>query len=342
MLGLGRLLLVRVAILVVSVFAIAVLSFGLVLLVPGDPALVIAGESASEAQIAEVREQLGLADPLQTRFVNYVGALLRGDLGNSLFTGQSVAENIAEYLPNTLELVGLSLVVATVLGLGVGIICAYYRRRWPASVGSSWLGIAQSIPDFVVGLLLIFVLYYLLRWVPAPVGQFDIGAVPPDRVTGFVILDSVLAWNLPALASVLGHMVLPVLTLGLVYSAFLGRVTAASVGQAMLSPQVEFARACGLPERQVIRYALLASRTPILTYGAILFGALIGGEAVVEVIFGWQGVSRWALEGVLRTDLPVIQGFIVLNGVIILVVYLILDLVTALLDPRITYSNRSR
>jgi peptide/nickel transport system permease protein len=161
--------------------------------------------------------------------------------------------------------------------------------------------------------------------------------MPPPPVTHFLLIDSLLSGNWQILGSALAQSVLPVLTLGIVYSAYFGKTARTVLAAALDSSQIEFARACGLPRRQIIGYAVLMGRTPILTYAAILFGTLIGGEAIVETIFGWQGVGQWALEGVLKVDIPVIQGFVILGGFATLLIYLLLDVVVSVLDPRISY-----
>jgi ABC-type dipeptide/oligopeptide/nickel transport system permease component len=327
----------RLLMIPVSMLVIITLCFGLVSLIPGDPAMTISGGYATANELAEIRHELGLDKPLGERYLDYLGAVAHGDLGTSFFTQEPVLRSIGEYLPNTLELIGLALVVAVALGLALGGIGAYFQRRLPDRVSSVVITATQSVPDFVLGLVGIYVLFYLARLAPPPLGRLGIGDSQPPSVTHFLILDCIIAGDWSALASALRHAVLPVLTLGIIYSSYFAKTARATLGQAMSSAQVEFARACGLPEHQVIHYAFVVARTSILTYGAILFGVLLGGAAIIETIFSWQGAGQWALNAMLNVDVPVIQGFVLVVGLMTLLIYLALDIMIVLLDPRTTH-----
>lgn len=325
----------RLLVIPVSAFVIVTLTFGLVSLIPGDPAVTISGGHGSPAQLAAIRDQLGLNHSLGRRYVDYVLSVGHGDLGRSFYTGQPVRSSIANYLPNTLELIVPALALALGLGLVLGLVGAYFRRRLPDRISSVGITITQSVPDFVLGLLGIYVLFYRLRFVPAPIGRLGVTDALPPRHTGFLFIDSLVAGQWGTFGSAVAHAVLPALTLGIVYSSYFGKTARATLGQAMGSAQVEFARACGLPERQVVRYAFLAARTPILTYGAILFGVLLGGDAIIETIFAWQGAGQWALNAMLNVDVPVIQGFVLVAGLMTLLIYIALDFTVVALDPRL-------
>lgn len=321
----------------VSMFVIVTLCFGLVSLIPGDPAAVITGGYATAEQIDAARHELGLDKPLGERYLDYIGAVAHGDLGTSFFTRRPVLQSIGEYLPNTLELIVPALAIAVLLGLVLGGVGAYFQRRLPDRVTSVIITATQSIPDFVLGLVGIYVLFYLARIAPPPLGRLGIADTAPASLTHFLLLDSLIAGDWATLGSALSHAALPVLTLGIIYSSYFAKTTRATLGLAMGSAQVEFARACGLPERQVIRYAFVAARTSILTYGAILFGVLLGGAAIIETIFSWQGAGQWALNAMLKVDVPVIQGFVLVVGLATLLIYLVLDLLIVLLDPRTSH-----
>jgi ABC-type dipeptide/oligopeptide/nickel transport system permease component len=327
----------RLLVLPVSLFILITLSFGLTELLPGDPAVAIAGNFASPEEVARISADLGLDRPLGERYVSYIADTARLDLGESFFTGLEVRSELLKRLPATLELVFVSLLLAALLGLILGSVGAYYRG---GRVDRSTRGIVtlfQSVPDFLNALLLIFVFYYLLAWAPDPVGRLGIsGGAGPDG-TGFLLLDSLVAGQPDVFFSYLSHLALPAIALGIAYCAFFAKITRSTMATSFSSPQVEFARACGLPERQVVRYALLQARAPIMTYGAILFGSLIGGAAIVETIFSWQGAGQWALDAILQLDVPVIQGFILATGALTMLIYLFLDVLVVLLDPRVRY-----
>jgi peptide/nickel transport system permease protein len=196
--------------------------------------------------------------------------------------------------------------------------------------------VLQSVPDFFLGLILIYVVFFLLGLAPSPSGRLDIVETPPPDRTGFLLIDSVVAGQWSTLRSVVAHLFLPVVTLGLVYAAYFAKTARSTVGKALGSQQVQFARAMGLPERTVVRYAFVEARTTLVTYSAVLFAALFGGETIVERIFAWGGLGTWALDGILKLDLPVVQGMVLVAGLITLVTYTALDIAVGLLDPRIS------
>lgn len=331
-----KLVATRLLALPLSLLVLITLSFGLVELMPGNPAVTVAGNFATPAEVQRIEQTLGLDRPLGERYVDYLGDAVRGDLGSSFFTGQSVVGELGRRLPATVELVVLALLLSSLLGLVLGTVGAYFRRTWYDRFSRGLVTLFQSVPDFLLALLLIYFLFFLWRIAPAPVGQLGFQS-SVDRVTGFLLIDTLVAGRPDLLLEYLKHLLLPVLALGLVYSAFFGKLARSVMATAFASPQVEFARACGLPERKVIRYAFLQARAPILTYGAILFGSLVGGAAIIETIFSWQGAGQWALEAILKLDIPVIQGFILAAGVVTILIYLFLDVLVALLDPRVRY-----
>ena len=310
------------------------LAFALVLLMPGDPAATIAGNFADEETLARIRGELGLDQPIPVRYLNYLVGLFHGDLGLSFASRQPVGEELLRYLPNTIQLVVAGILIAMVLGVALGTIGAYFRNRIPDRIARGTVTVIQSIPVFVLGLMLILIFFYILRWLPPPVGFLGFGDIKPPSVTGFLLIDCVIAGQWGTLGSALSHMVMPAVTLGITYSAFFAKISRATMGESMFSQGIEFARASGLKESTVVVYALRQSRTSILTYGAILVGQLVGGATVVELIFSWQGVGLWGLQGILNIDVPVIQAFVMIAGMITLITYLILDLVIVALDPR--------
>jgi len=325
-----RLLAIPLSLIVVATFA-----FGLVALIPGDPAVHILGQFASDEELARLRGELGLTRPFLVRYLAFMGQLAQGDLGTSFFSRRPVLEEIGRYLPATIELVVLSMIGAVLIGLVVGGIGAYYRGRWQDRIASGSITLFQSVPDFLLALLLIFFLFFLLGVVPPPVGRLGFGAATPPAVTGMLLIDSLIAGDFDTFRRAAAASVMPVLALSIVYSAYIGKISRTTVSAALQSDQALYARACGLSEWRVFTYALLQARTPILTYGAILFGSLIGGAAIIETVFAWRGVGEWALQSMLKLDMPAIQGFIVVAGGITLLLYLLLDILVLLLDPRI-------
>ena len=219
----------------------------------------------------------------------------------------------------------------------IGGIAAYTRGKATERMSRVLITITQSVPDFLLGLILIYLVFFLLGWAPAPVGRLGISESKPDPITGFPLLDSALRGEWKILASLLHHMMLPVLALGFVYSAYFAKISRTTLAESLSSKQVEFARACGLSEWQVFRYAFVVARTPLLTYAAILLGTLLGGAAIVETIFSWRGLGQWALEAMLKVELPAIQGFVLVTGLSTLLIYLVLDIIVMILDPRVKF-----
>lgn len=334
--GRVRLVLSRLLFLVAALFGVVTLSFLLVSVTPGDPAETIAGPIAGPEQVAAVRAELGLDKPLGERYVDYMGGLLQGDLGTSYYSKQSVTSEIADKLPPTLLLIALSIVLAALIGIAVGTTGAYFKGRWPDKVTRLGTGVFQAVPDFLLGLLLIYFMFFVLGVAPSPTGQLGITDLPPPKVTGMVPVDALIAGDFAAFSSSMSHHLLPVLTLGLVYAAYFAKTARSTVGKALNSQQAQFARALGLPERTVVRYAFVESRTTIVTYAGVIFATLFGGEAIVERIFAWDGLGQWALQGILRLDVPVVQGMVLVAGSITLVTYTLLDIIVGLIDPRIS------
>lgn len=327
----------RLLVIPLSVFVVVSAAFALVNLLPGNPAIAIAGGFVTDERVAEIEASLGLDQPLGSRYLEYVRDLSNLDLGKSYYTDTPIVDELLERIPNSIELVIPALIVAAVLGLVLGGIAAYTRGNTTERMSRVLITFTQSVPDFLLGLILIYLVFFLLGWAPAPVGRLGISESKPDPITGFPLLDSTLRGEWKILASLLHHMMLPVLALGFVYSAYFAKISRTTLAESLSSKQVEFARACGLSEWQVFRYAFVVARTPLLTYAAILLGTLLGGAAIVETIFSWRGLGQWALEAMLKVDLPAIQGFVLVTGLSTLLIYLVLDIIVMILDPRVKY-----
>jgi peptide/nickel transport system permease protein len=325
----------RLALMVVSLFALLSLTFLLTALIPSNPARTVAGPIATDEQVAVIAHQLGLDRPLGVRYLDYLQALAHGDLGTSYFSKTTVASQIATYLPSTLELMVLGLIIAIVVGLLLGALSAVYHRRAADRVSLVVVGIIESMPSFVLGILLVYIFFTQLAVLPGPEGQLSIAASPPTKATGFTIIDAMLTGQPDLISDAVSHAVLPALTLGLVLSPVFARVGRVALREALESDYVKFARACGLPGHMVFGYAMRLARTPLLTYGALVFGLGIGGTAIIETIFNWNGLSQWAVAAMLKSDYPEVQGFILVAGSFTLIVYLLLDLIVTVLDPRL-------
>jgi peptide/nickel transport system permease protein len=281
--------------------------FLLLRVLPGDPVeAMLAGSGASQAAIAQTRQQLGLDDPLPAQYSRYLLHTLRGDLGRSLFSNRPVTLTIAEQLPATLQLAAAALLVAVALGLTLGILAALRTGTWidRAAMGVAVLGV--SVPVFWSGLLLIWVFSVGLNWLPA---------------TG---ADS---WR---------HLVMPALVLGLGGAGPIARLVRASLLDVLRADYITIARAKGLPEAAVIgRHALRNAIIPTITLIGLQAGFLLGGTVVTEVVFARPGLGRLVVEAILWKDLPVVQGIVLLIAATYVIINLLVDMATFALDPRL-------
>jgi ABC-type dipeptide/oligopeptide/nickel transport system permease component len=333
--GLRKYLLTRLAFIPLGAVGVATLAFFLVNLVPSDPVRALLGNLATPAQIRATTHRLGLDQGLGQRYLSFLDGLLHGTLGQSYYGGASVGGQIVSRLASTAELVGLGFVVAWVLGVTLGGLGAYHAGGPLDRILSGIVALTQAVPDYVLGLLGALLFFYVLRVLPAPIGQIGLTVSPPTHITGAAFLDALLTGNGPALSDAFKHLILPVLALGIANSVVFARVTRSTMSAALETAHVEFARAQGLSEWRVVRQAFRASKIPVITYAATVAAGLVGGDAIIEQVFNWQGIGQWAVTGLLNDDLPAVQGFVLLSGFVTLLAYLIADLLVLRADPRI-------
>ena len=295
---------------------VAVLVFLLLRLTPGDPAAIIAGDAASPENVAKIRENLGLSKPLITQFGIWFGNLLSGDLGESYFFKMKVSTLIGQRIEPTLALSFFTIIIAVLVAVPLGVLAAWRQGGWldRALMGFSVLGF--SIPVFVLGYLLIWLVSLKLGWLPVQGYQ---------RIAeGF--------------GPFIRHLILPSVTLSVIYIALIARVTRASVQDVLSEDYIRTARAKGLPEiRVLISHALVNAAVPILTVIGIGISLLIGGVVVTESVYGIPGLGRLTVDAVLARDFPTIQGVILFFSFIYVLINLLVDLSYLLFDPRIRY-----
>jgi ABC-type dipeptide/oligopeptide/nickel transport system permease component len=236
--------------------------------------------------------------------------------------------------PATLELVTFGLLLALIIGFPLGVAAARLRSG-PVRKFADYYGLlAGAMPDFWLALVLIYIFYTQLGWIAAPLGRIDMAVVPPKTITGSLVIDSVLTGNLEALSSSFGHLVLPVLTLGIINAGPILKMTQTMVSRALSSEFVHYAEMCGLPRHVVLRQAVRAALPAIVTIVSVLYGFLIGGAVLVEIVFSWGGAGQYAVQGVLNADVNPVLGFVVFSAVLSLIIYLVVDLIYFALDPR--------
>ncbi|WP_371437550.1 ABC transporter permease [Polaromonas sp.] len=330
-----RIILSRSAILIPQMFGVLLATFLLIRLLPGDPALLMLGNMATPEQIANLRERLGLTGSLWTQFVSYLTTVIHGDLGTSMFTANPVTVDLFDRVPATLELITCAMLVTIVIGVSLAVVSVVRPGGAVDRISKVYGLAAGAVPDFWVGLLLIYFLFYMFGIAPAPFGRLDAIISAPPVVTGFLTIDSLLAGDLAAFRSAVGRLFLPVLTLAIVNAGALMKMTQMILEENYRSEYIRHARASGLTEGQLIRSALRNSLPPIITMVGFLFGFLLGAAVLVETIFAWGGLGQYAVSAVMNSDYPALQGFVLVASAFILVVYTLVDVLYGLADPRI-------
>lgn len=325
----------RMLFIVPQLLGIILVSFLLVKMIPGDPAVMMLGPFAGEDQLAKLRGQLGLDGTIVDQFWIYLQGLVQGDLGTSWQTTRPVLEDLLQRFPATLELITLSLLLALLIGIPLGVAAAYFKRSVVKKFSDYYGLLAGALPDFWLGLVLIYLFYTLLNWAPPPLGRMGIAILAPPPVTNFAILDSIIAGNWQALWSALGHLMLPVITLGVINAGPILKMTQSTMERMLESDFVRYAEMCGLPERQVIRQAFRNALPSIVTIVSVLYGFLIGGAVLVEIVFSWGGAGQYAVQGVLNADINPVLGFVLFSAILSLAIYLLVDLIYFAIDPRI-------
>ncbi|MFO1059279.1 MAG: ABC transporter permease [Dongiaceae bacterium] len=325
----------RLLFLVPQLVAVSLIVFFLIRLLPGDPAYLIAGQFATQERVAEVRHDLGLDRPLYEQYLLYVGRVLHGDFGQSWRTSQAVTEDIARRLPATLELILLAGGLSVLLGIPIGVYTAVKRRGVGDKVLFVYGMLSGSIPDFWLGLILMYLFFSVLGWLPGPIGRLDPIDEPPPTLTGMYSIDALVTGQWDVLVSAVRHLVLPVATLVLVYMTLIIKNTRTTVEEMLRSDFVEHARALGLSRGTQLRYALRNAMPPVVTVVGIVFWYLLGGAVLVETVFAWGGLGQYGVEAVINSDYAPLQAFVLLAAIFTLFVFLLVDLAYFLIDPRI-------
>jgi peptide/nickel transport system permease protein len=297
-------------------FIVSLISFGLMRLIPGDPAASIAGPSATPAQIEQLRRDLGLDEPLLLQLLHYYQGLLQGDFGKSLLLGKGVLAATMERLPVTIGLSLYALVLTLLIGVASGIIAALRQNTWVDQVAMMIAMLGISIPNFFLGLLMIIFFAVQLGWLPSG------GYVP--------FTQDPIGW--------LRSTTMPAISLALLQAGLLARITRSGMLEVLRQDYVRTARAKGLPERQVIlKHALANALIPIVTVVGIIISLLLSGAVVTEALFSLPGMGQLLTQAVLSRDYPMVQGGLLLVTTFLVLVNILVDVLYALIDPRVRY-----
>jgi len=327
----------RVALMVLVLLGVTAITFVLTHVVPVNPVLAYVGDHAPQSVVVAVEKQMGLNLPLPEQYAVYLWNLVHGNLGTSIANQQPVSYDLGLYLPATLELSTAALLVVIVVGMATGVVSALYRNTWIDQIARLFALGGVSLPVFFTALVFLGVFYVLLGWLPGP-GQLGPYTVAPPHITGMVVVDALLSGDWSTLGDALRHLVLPAVVLGWASTGVVARMVRSSLLEVLGADYVRTARAKGLAERTVVlRHALRNALIPTLTVVGLSYGSLLQGAVLTETIFAWPGIGRFATASVTDLDVPAVLGVTLVAAIIYSFVNLIVDLLYAGVDPRISY-----
>lgn len=327
----------RLLISIIQLIAIVVGSFFLMRVLPGDPVILRLGAMATPESIAKVRHDMGLDLPLITQLLNYTRQVMHGDLGHSWRTANAVSSDLLMRFPATVELISFSMLLALFVALPIGMITALRPSGLLSRATLLYTLLAGAMPDFFIGLLLIFFLYFKFNLAPPPMGRLSLLVEPPAAVTRMYVIDSLITRDWVALRSAIAHLVLPVSTLAFVQAGPIMKMTRSTVLQILEGDFMYFARVCGLKAGYIWRYALRNALPPVVTLASLLYGILLGGAVLVETVFAWGGLGQYSVLMIVNADYDGIQGFVLVASAFSLLIYLALDILYVVIDPRVRY-----
>ncbi len=315
---------------------VSIVVFFMVRAIPGDPAQLLLGQQATEEQVQQVRQNMGLDKPVIVQYGIFLADAVRGDLGDSIVTGRPVTTELLARLPATLELTAFAMLVAILVGVPVGVISAVKQYSLLDKFTSVLALIGLSMPIFWLAMILIVIFFVNLGWLPFP-GRLSTGYAVTS-ITGLVLVDSLLTLNFAAFWDGLKHLILPAIALGTIPMAVIMRMTRSSMLEVMGEDYVRTARAKGVvPWRVIFKHALRNAMLPTVTVIGLQAGLLMGGAVITETIFSWPGVGQIAAESVYRRDYAMIQGVVLYGATLFVLVNLVVDVLYAVLDPRVRY-----
>src|SRR3984885_860580 len=326
----------RLVTVVPTLIGVVIVTFLLTRVLPGDPAVYFAGPAATPQSIADIRKTLGLDQSLPKQFLRYVDDLAHGNLGNSLATGRPVVSEIVSRLPASAELTLFGLIISMAIAIPLGILAAVKQGSWIDHTCRVVATAGVSLPVFFTGLLLVYVFYFKLGWAPAPLGRLDVFYDAPPQVTGFYLIDSLIAREPGIFMASLKQLILPGLTLAIFSLAPITRMTRASMLAVLSSDFVRTARASGLSSFTVIvTYAFRNAMLPVITTLGMVFSFLLGANVLVEKVFAWPGIGSYAVEALLASDFAPVQGFVLTMAVMYVALNLLIDVLYGVIDPRV-------
>jgi peptide/nickel transport system permease protein len=332
-----RLIVRRLLFLVLVLFGLSVITFTLSHIVPNDPARLIAGPRASPSAVTKVRHEYGLDQPLVVQYVDYVRGVARLDFGRSFTSRQPVRDDLEKYLPATIELGTYAFLLSTVIGVPLGVLSAVRRDSWLDHLARFVSISGLALPVFWLALMVQYLFFGRLGWLPD--GQrLPIGTDPPPSVTGLYAVDSLLTANWSLLRLVLAHLAMPVVVLAFGSLAVVTRMVRGGMLDVLNQDYVRTARAKGLAHRDVVvRHALKNALLPTVTSLGLQVGLLLSGTFLVELVFSWTGIGRYAVQAIEQVDYNAIMATTLIIALIFVLVNLVVDVLYLFLDPRISF-----
>ena len=329
----------RIAMIIPVLLGVSLLVFALMRVFSPDPAPIVLGQHATESAAAAWRTLYGLDRPIPVQFWEFLRGAARGDLGMSFYTKAPVTREIMARFPATVELAICAIIFASIGGIFLGVISAVYKNSLIDAGSTLFALIGVSIPIFWLGILYIMLFSGKLHWLPSG-GRIAV-QLEPFKVTGFYLIDTLLAGNPRAFWDALRHLIMPAMTLGMYSMAIITRMTRATMLETLNQDYIRTARAKGLAEVKVIaKHALRNSMIPVTTVIGLQLGALLGGALLTESVFSWPGIGKFTVDCILKSDFPVVQGIVLLVAVVFVIMNLITDISYAFLDPRIKYGSK--
>lgn len=325
-----------------ALIGLSILIFVIARVLPGDPARLALGPEASQAMVAQLREEMGLDRPLHEQYIRYLRGLGQGEFGLSLLTRRDVGGDLRVFFPATLELVTAAMVISVVLGVALGMVTALRQDRWADHVGRIVGLSGVSMPRFWIGILFQLVLAFHLGLLPIT-GRLSPDLLPPRQITGLYLMDSAITGNWAVFGDALRHLVLPATTLALSPIAQIMRLVRASAIEQLRKPYILAARANGMPESLLVyKYVLKNSFIATLTIIGLIYGFFLGGAFVVETVFSWPGMARYGVRALLFKDFNAVVGVTLVVGLAYAVINVLVDVLYGYIDPRIRLGYERR
>jgi len=324
----------RLVILFLAVFGVSIITFVVTRVLPGNPAYLIVGVQADQSTVDAIIDKLGLDKPIFEQYQLYMKQLFLGDLGTSWRTGNPVSFDLSSRWPATIELASIAMIIAILWAIPLGLISSIRKKSISDYIAKFLSGLGVAIPEFWLATLLILIFFAGLQLAPAPLGRILLSS-PPESITGMYIFDSIITGNWQSLRASVSQIILPASTLAFTIGAPLLRVTRTFMKDVLDSQYIRSARAMGIPKMSIIfRHAFPNVFLPVSTMIAVLYGYLLGGTVLVEYVFSWPGMGKYAIDSINSSDYAPVMAVVVLSAVSYLLVYLLTDILHFIVDPR--------